>query len=242
MTESREAGEDPRLGRILYSFEPPSLWQMSAGLIGAALGWGLFSVWGDFLKKVTLTIAGLGAAAFCIGLWRYSERVEFGQRGIRRRKWGGAAELLYDEIAAITHLKSESVDRYSQLRVEGGEFGKPVIQFYRFEDAGFPDAERLMVAAAVGAVQKRLARGEPLDWLPGVRFRREGLELSPTSAANTARARVIPYHAIGKWAAGEAGTLTLPNTSGETLLTTSLDGRNFVLAYELLGRLKAGEK
>lgn|GEM_PF-4711022 len=215
---------------------------MSAGLVGAALGWGLFSVWGDFLKKVTLTIAGLGAAAFCIGLWRYSEQVEFGQRGIRRRKWGGATELLYDEIAGVTHLKSESVDRYSQLRVEGGEIGKPAIQFYRFEDASFPEAERLMVAAVASAVQKRLVRGEPLGWLPGVRFRREGLELSPTSAANSAPARVIPYHEIGKWAAGEAGALTLQSKSGEALLTTSLDGRNFVLGYELLGRLTAGEK
>lgn len=233
MTESPKTSEDPRLGRILYAFEPPSLWQMFAGLIGTALGLGLFWVWGEFLRKVTLTVAALGATAFCIGLWRYSEVIEFGERGMRRRKWGGSTELLYDEIAAVSHSKSESVNVYSALRVEARETDKPAIGCYRFEDATFPEAERMMVAAVASAVQKRLARGEPLEWLPGVRFRREGLELSLPNP------RMIPYQDVGAWTSGEAGTLTLKTKAGDPLLSTSLDGHNFVLCYELLGRLTA---
>jgi hypothetical protein len=234
MTESQPS-EDPHLGRILYAFEPPSLWQMVAGLIGTALGLGLFLLWGEFLRKITLTVAGLGAAAFVIGLWRYSEVVEFGTRGIRRRKWGGSTELLYDEIGAVSHVKSESVTVYSSLSIEPREPGKPTIQFYRFDEGPFPEAERLMVAAIVESIQERFKRGEPFEWLPGVRLWREGLELSPPAAPNS---RMVPYREVGAWKPSDAG-LTLQTKAGDPLLTSTLDGRNFFVCYELLGRLTA---
>jgi hypothetical protein len=234
MNESRAIEEDPRLGRILYAFEPPSLFQMVAGLIGFAVGLGLYMAMGMVLRKLTLTIAGLGAAAFAIGLWRYSERVEFGERGLRRRKWAGSTELLYEEIGAVTRQKSESLDVYSSLTVEPSDIGKRKIEFYRFEDAGYPDAVRGMAAKIADAAERRLGHGEPFDWISGVRIRREGLEL--TSAGS---AQLIPYRDVGDWKAGQdAGTLTLHTRSGDPLFTTSLDGRNFIVCYELLARLK----
>lgn len=233
MTESRAIEEDPRLGRILYAFEPPSLFQMVAGLIGFALGLGLYLAMGMFLRKLTLTIAGLGAAAFVIGLWRYSERLEFGERGLRRRKWGGAAELLYEEIGAVTRQKSESIDVYSSLTVEPRDIDKRKIEFYRFEDASFPEAVRGMAAKVADEAERRLSHGEPFDWIPGVRIRREGLELTSEGSA-----QLIPYRDLGDWKPGEGGTLTLQTRSGNPLFTTSLDGRNFIVCYELLARLK----
>lgn len=241
MAEQPEPGADPRIGRIHYTFEPPSLFQMIAGMIGSSIGWGLFMLWGEFLAKVTLTITALGSVAFLIGLWRYSEQVQFGSLGLRRHKWGGSTDLLYEEVGAVTHLGSEDQQKYSQLRVEAlPDLGKSPIQFYRFEDETFPRAEQVLLSAVVDAMQQRLTRGQIVDWQPGVAFRRDGLEVA--SPDGTGAAKLVAYRDIGKWEAGDKGTLTLRSLAGEPLVTSSLDGRNFFPCYELLGRLKDGAK